>query len=128
MSGTFEHIGEMTHLINHSRLKQRSLTITLIDLRNAFGEVNHNLIQSVLAYHHVPKEICNIVQNLYSNFQLTVITKEFTCNFIKVNKGVLQGDVVHDGLVLRMMPALPDCRRAAPQPSGWRYRAASLMF
>ena len=56
MSGTFEHIAEMTHLINHSRLKQKSLTITLIDLKNAFGEVDHNLIQSVLRYHHRP---CN---------------------------------------------------------------------
>ena len=43
MSGTFEHIAEMEHVINQSRLKQRSLVITLIDLRNAFGTVNHNL-------------------------------------------------------------------------------------
>ena len=92
MSGTFEHIAEMTHLINHSRLKQKSLTITLIDLKNAFGEVDHNLIQSVLRYHHVPNDICEIVQSLYSNFHLAIITKSFTYNFIKVKRGVLQGD------------------------------------
>ena len=82
MSGTFEHIGEMPHLINHSRLKQRSLTIMLIYLRKAFGEVNHNLIQSVFRYHHAPHEICDIVNNLYMDFHLAVMT----C------KGVLQGD------------------------------------
>ena len=43
MSGTFEHIAELEHIINHSRLKQRSLVVTLIDLRNAFGTVNHHL-------------------------------------------------------------------------------------
>ena len=92
MSGTFEHIAEMDYLINHSRLKQRGLIITLIDLKNAFGEVDHNLIQSVLRYHHVPNEICDIVKNLYSDFHLAIITKKFTCNFIQFNRGVLQGD------------------------------------
>ena len=29
MSGTFEHIVEMSHIINHSRKQQRSVTITL---------------------------------------------------------------------------------------------------
>ena len=33
MSGTFEHISEMENMINQSRLKQRSLVITLIDLQ-----------------------------------------------------------------------------------------------
>ena len=41
MSGTFEHIAEMSHIINHSRKQQQSVTITLIDLKNAFGEVHH---------------------------------------------------------------------------------------
>ena len=48
MSRTFEHIGEMENIINQSRLKQRSLVITLIDLRNAFGTINHHLVQTML--------------------------------------------------------------------------------
>ena len=32
MSGTFEHIAEMSHIINHSRKLQLIVTITLIDL------------------------------------------------------------------------------------------------
>ena len=54
MSGTFEHISHLGYMINHARRKQKSLTITLIDLRNAFGEVNHNLIDAVLEFHHIP--------------------------------------------------------------------------
>ena len=50
-SGTFEHIAELSHIINNSRKQQQSVTITLIDLENAFGEVHHSLIQSVLRYH-----------------------------------------------------------------------------
>ena len=54
--------------------------------------MNHNLIQSVLKYHNIPDEICDIVNNLYSDFHLAIITNEFVCDFIKVRKGVLQGD------------------------------------
>ena len=56
MSGTFEHIAEMENIINQSRLKQR-LVITLIDLRNAFGTVNHQLIQTVMQYHYIPGKV-----------------------------------------------------------------------
>ena len=52
LSGTMEHIAQMANIINKARIKQRSLVITLLDLKNAFGEVHHNLIQSVLGYHH----------------------------------------------------------------------------
>ena len=52
----------MSRIINNSRKQQRSVTVTLIDLENAFGEVNHSLFhslihslfQSVLRYHHIP--------------------------------------------------------------------------
>ena len=36
LSGTLEHTAQMAHIINNSRLKQRSLIITLLDLKNAF--------------------------------------------------------------------------------------------
>ena len=44
LSGTLEHTAQMANIINKARIKQRSLVITLLDLKNAFGEVHHNLI------------------------------------------------------------------------------------
>ena len=57
VSGTLEHTAQMAYIINQARTKQRSLVITLLDLKNAFGEINHNLINSVLGYHHIPDYI-----------------------------------------------------------------------
>ena len=82
----------MDHIINQSRLKQRGLVITLIDLRNAFGTVNHHLIQAVLKYHHIPDNIGNIVGNLYGAFHISILTENFNTRYIKVANGVLQGD------------------------------------
>ena len=94
MSGRFEYLAEMSHIINHSRKQQRSVTITLIDLKNAFGEVHHSLIKSVLRFHHIPEEINCIVKLLYSDFRLSIITNDFYTNYIAVQKGVLQGDLI----------------------------------
>ena len=92
MSGTYEHIANLSYLINHARKKQKSLTITLIDLRNAFGEVHHNLIDTILEYHHVDQQVRDIVKLLYRDFYTSIITDAFTSDFIKILKGVLQGD------------------------------------
>ena len=57
VSGTLEHTAMMGNIINKARIKQRSLVITLLDLKNAFGEVHHNLTSPILSYHHVIKDL-----------------------------------------------------------------------
>ena len=92
MSGTFEHTYHLTHLISHARKKQRFLTVTLLDLRNAFGEVHHNLIKTVLEYHHLPTDTNTLIQQLYTNFFTCITTDSVRTDFIHVGLGVLQGD------------------------------------
>ena len=82
----------MAYIINQARIRQRSLIITLLDLKNAFGEIHHNLIKSVLGYHHIPDHIQLIIKSLYTNFKTSVITSKFNNPFIQVGRGVLQGD------------------------------------
>ncbi|CAB3986993.1 Hypothetical predicted protein [Paramuricea clavata] len=92
ISGTFEHTAQMAYIINQARIRQRSLVITLLDLKNAFGEVHHNLIQSVLGYHHIPQHIQLMIKSLYTNFKTSIITSDFNTPFVEVGRGVLQGD------------------------------------
>ena len=61
LTGTFEHTAQMSNIINKARVKQRSLVIRLHDLKNAFGEVHHNIIPEVLCYQHIPSHIQNMV-------------------------------------------------------------------
>ena len=92
ISGTIEHTEMLTYVINHARNKQRSLVVSLIDLRNAFGEVNHDFLKQVLRYHHLPENIINIIQALYNGYKISVATKDFVTNPITIERGVLQGD------------------------------------
>ena len=91
MSGTFEHTYHMSYLINQARAKQRSIVITLLDLKNAFGEVHHNLITDILLHHHIPPEISEIIKNLYTNFFTCVSTSEYATESIHFGRGVLRG-------------------------------------
>ena len=65
------------------------MTITLIDLENAFGEVRHS---SVLRYHHIPDEINCTVKFLYCDFRLSIIMNHFCTKHVAVEKGALQSD------------------------------------
>ena len=82
----------MSHLINHARQKQRSLVVTLIDLKNAFGEVHHELIHTVLRFHHIPRSIEEFILYLYDGFYISAAANDFLTDPIPVQRGVLQGD------------------------------------
>ena len=82
----------MADIINKARTKQRSLVITLLNLKNAFGEVHRNLIQTALDYHHIPDHIKSLVKSVYTDFKTSILTNEFRTPFISVGRGVLQGD------------------------------------
>ena len=92
LSGTLEHTAQMADIINKARIRQRPVVITLLDLKNAFGEVHHNLIQSVLDYHHIPDHIKFVIKNLYTDFKTSITTSQFQTPFLTVDRGVLQGD------------------------------------
>ena len=66
--------------------------MTLLDLRNAFGEMHHSLIDRALEQHHVRQDIREIVKNLYCCFKISMLTDGFVTDFIHMEKGVLQGD------------------------------------
>ena len=67
------------------------IIITLLYLKNAFGEVHHNLIQEILNYHHIPEHIKYLIQSLYTDLKASIITYDFHTPFITVGCGVLQG-------------------------------------
>ena len=93
ISGTIEHNQHLTYLLNHVRLKQRSLCVSLIDLKNAFGEVHHNLNQSSIGLSPCPPPAMSaLVRSLYDGFKISVAGDGYVTNPIRVDRGVLQGD------------------------------------
>ena len=69
LSGTLEHTSQMANVINRAWLQRRSLVITLLDLKNAFGEVHHNLILEVLKFYHIANHIRAFVRSFIPSFK-----------------------------------------------------------
>ena len=64
------------------------IIITLLDLRNAFGEVNRNPVPVVLAHHHIPDNIIKAIMLIYENFSSTIATGSFATPFFHIKMGV----------------------------------------
>ena len=65
ISGIFEDVAEICHIINHSRKQQRSVTITLINLRSDVNPICSTLSTVLLNY-------C-IVTSVYQLSQTTFV-------------------------------------------------------
>ena len=73
MTSTYEQPSQLAHITRQAKTKMRSLVVTLLDLKNAFGGVHHNLIPVVLHFLHVPPELIECIMSLYKDFATTVI-------------------------------------------------------
>ena len=76
LSEILEHNSLMVLIINRARSRQRFLVVTLLDLKNASGEVHHNLICKVLRYHHVPNHILQLIIALLTVFRACIIARD----------------------------------------------------
>ena len=85
------------------------LFITLLDLKNSFGEVHNNLLQTILSYHHIPSEISGLIRNIYEDYTVSIGTKEFVTSPMKVGKGVIQGDCLSPLLFNMCINSLIKC-------------------
>ena len=92
ISDCIEHMECLTHIISKTRLKKGGSAVTLLDLKNAFGEVNHNTLIQSLKIHHVPAEIIQLLTSPYSDYDISILTENFIMSPTKVQWRVLQGD------------------------------------
>ena len=73
-------------------IKTKVCLITLQDLKNAFGEVNHQLLIGTVKLHHVPDDVITLILSLYFDYGISILRDSFMTSPIRVHRGVLQDD------------------------------------
>ena len=73
MDGILEHTELRAHLVKDAKRRQRSITATVLDLKNAFGEVQNNLIISALHYRHLPLEFTELFKNIFDSNYIAIV-------------------------------------------------------
>ena len=92
IDGVTEHTEILDQILKTSNREKRSIVICLLDLKNAFGEVPHQLIEKTLKYHHLPSEIIDIFKDIYDDNSVCVSLNKSHTSPIAIGRGVLQGD------------------------------------
>ena len=57
INGTVEHIFTITAMTEHVRWNGLPLTLTFVDLQNAFGLISHRLVVDIVAHLRLPSNM-----------------------------------------------------------------------
>src|SRR6218665_1677186 len=91
VDGVTEHTELLSQIILDAKRKSRGLIVTLLDLKNAFGEVHYDLIRASLNYHHLPSICTDIFNSIYHGSSIFVAVKNESTSQLMVERGSLEG-------------------------------------
>ena len=91
IDGCLEHSNMITEILCDSNRTQRSLYITALDLRDAFGSIPHAYINDILKQMNFPEEITEVIKDSYDNGTSKVRIGNEESGQINIRKGVKQG-------------------------------------
>ncbi|KAI8500672.1 hypothetical protein Bbelb_214900 [Branchiostoma belcheri] len=89
--GCTEHASTIWNQIQLARSRKEDLHVVWLDLANAYGSIPHKVIQYALEFFWVPKEVKQMVHNYFSDFKLSISTRNYTTGWQKVEKGIAMG-------------------------------------
>ena len=91
VSGCLEHTALLSQLIREAKTGKGDLVVTWLDIANAYGSMPHSLILTALERTHVPERMRQLIKSYYSDIQIRFTTKEYTTDWLKVEKGIITG-------------------------------------
>ena len=100
IAGVFQHILSLNAIIDNARTNGLPLSMTFIDLRNAFGSISHQLILDMLDDISVPTPVRSYVADMYSKLTASTSTSKWCTPSFQITRGIFQGDTLSPLLFL----------------------------
>ena len=94
MTGVIEHIHALNAILDQARELRLPLSITFLDLKNAFGSVPHDLITDMFQLVGIPDKISNYIQHCYRSMTVYIQSEEWSTPSLPITQGVFQGDTL----------------------------------
>ena len=125
INGTFEHIFSITAILENAKQHGLPLSVSFLDLRNAFGSVSHRLIIEMMNYIGLPPNLTAYVTDTYSKLRAYVKTRSWSTASFPIKKGIFQGDTLSPLLFLLVFnPVIKLCDKL--QTTGFRLKLPIL--
>ena len=93
-NSVIEHIHALNAILNQARELRVPLSITFLDLKNAFGSIPHCLITDMFQLVGIPEKIFNYIQHCYRNMTAYIQSQEWITPSFPITQGVFQGDTL----------------------------------
>ena len=100
IDGCREHTLVNAELVKDARKYERSLYLTSLDLRDAFGSTSHDLMLFLLRWARVPESLCSYVSDFLQRLRTRVHTKQWTTTDVPIRVGTMQGDTLSPILLI----------------------------
>ena len=132
VSGCLEHTAILSQMIREAKAEKKNLTVTWLDIANAYGSMPHSVIQVALQQAHVPEEVRNLIDSYYSDVKIRFSTNNFTTEWQRVEKGIITGctlSVVLFTLAMTMLVmSVKDVTRGPKMTSGKVQKSCRLFM
>ena len=107
--GCMEQYSKLLRAVSEAFRRHKSITVCWLDLANAFGSVNHELIDFTLQHFHASPRFRNTVSNLYTNLNVVVTTPAWSTSQILLRVGIYQGDPLSVVIFNSVISTLGSC-------------------
>ena len=123
VSGCIEHTSLISEALRDARSHQRSICVSWLDLRNAFGSVRHSLIQFALRHYGFPRHFQQLVFRYYESLVAMVeVPDVFQTAPFRFGIGVFQGCTLSPllfNIVIQLL--LDSLEKPAFQPHAYHF-------
>lgn len=92
--GCTEQYRKLLRAVMEAFKNHKSISVCWLDLANAYGSVNHGLIDFKLQHYRATPHFRNTVAHLYSDLSVIVTTPSWATTPIPLKTGVYQGRVI----------------------------------
>lgn len=100
VNGCMEHIFALQTILSNAKDHHQPLSLSFIDLKNAFGSISHCYLFDMLKHINIPSEVLAYLESLYSSISAFVSTKQWKSPSFSIKRGVFQGDTLSPMLFL----------------------------
>ena len=90
--GCIQHYAKLATAVHEAHMHYKSLTVSWLDLADAYGSVHHDLFSFSLHHNGVSDHFTSLIANFYSGLSASVYTQDWSTPLIPINKGFIQGD------------------------------------
>ena len=108
ITGTYEHIFALNAILDQTIEQKRDLSISFLDLKNAFGSVSHSPIFEILCHLQIPLQVTIYIKGLVQQAERLCSNKimDYTPKF-PISRGVFQGDTLSPIIFLTTFSPIP---------------------